>query len=193
MSNPKAPAPSGGIIVRGGTTSSRHDRQRHEAREAQAAGERQVAKQRQAVAAGDAITGDGFVASRLHSLNMMDSGHPQLVLYYLKADGTVWQECISELFGTTDNDRGFTLVCPRCLERGEPQSLCQMKVMNKNRAFQLDPRGAGFVEVRVPDGATGWRMKHVKIAGTVTCNDTIKCDSCGLWRVTINDSKVRNA
>jgi len=188
MSNPKAP-PAGGVLFRGGTTSARHDKQRHLAREAQAAGERQVAKQRQAVAAGDAITDGGFVASRLHSLNMMDRGHPQLVLYYLNADGTTKQECVSEFFATAD-DTGFTLVCPRCLERGETHGLAQMKVMNSNRKFHLDTRLAGtFVELRDPDG----KPLHVKICGTVTCDETIKCDSCGLWHATIIDSKVRSA
>lgn len=132
------------------------------------------------------MTREGFTAAKLHSLKMMDRGHPQLVLYYMNRDGTVKQECISEVF-FVGPDAGFTLVCPRCLERGEPHGESQMQVMNGHRKFYLDQRKAGtMVQLTDPDGNPIW----VRICGTVSCDDVIACDSCGLFRARIEDSKV---
>jgi hypothetical protein len=189
MSDGKSPSPIGGaplIHVRGGTTSSRHDRQQHEARQAAQVGRQQKAKQEQAVAQ-QGMTKQGFVSARIHSLRMMDRGHPQLVLYYMNRDKSVKQECVSEVFMADDGDAGFTLVCPKCLERGVAHGLAQMKVMNKHRAFHIDPRRAGeMVNLVDPWG----KQFHVRICGTVTCDEVIRCDSCNMFAVRIENSRV---
>lgn len=188
MSESRKPAPS--VLVRGGTTSSRHDRQQYEARQAGERGRAQRDKQEQEARRGPRMTKQGFVSSRLHALRMMDRGHPQLVLYYMNRDKSVKQECVSEVFVADDGDTGFTLVCPRCLARGAAHGLAQMKVMNKHRAFHIDPRRAGeLVSLLDPYG----KQFHVRICGTVTCDDVIRCDSCGVWAVRIEGSRVWEA
>ena len=186
----KAPASIGGVplgIVRGGTTSSRHDRAQHEARLAADAGRCKAADQERAAQFGSGRTPDGFVSSRIHSLRMMDRGHPQLVLYYMNRDKTVRQECVSEVFVADDGDSGFTMVCPKCMERGDAMGLCQMKIMSSHRAFHIDQRRNGeSVSLVDPYG----KPFHVRICGTITCDDEIKCDSCGNFSVRIEDSKV---
>jgi hypothetical protein len=186
----KVPATIGGVplgIVRGGTTSSTHDRRQHEAKVAAEAGRRKADDQNRAARFGSGMTQEGFVSARLHSLRMMDRGAPQLVLYYMNRDKTVKQECVSEVFVADDGDSGFTMVCPRCLERGDAMGLSQMKVMNSHRAFHIDQRRNGeMVDLVDPFG----KPFHVRICGTVTCDDEIKCDNCGNFAVRIEDSKV---
>jgi hypothetical protein len=185
--------PTGGsqlqVLVRGGTTSSRHDKQRAERRVTAEAGRDLTDRQKLAVRQGDRLTKEGFVSSRLHSLRMMDSGNPQLVFYYLNRDGTVRQHCVGEHF-RAGTDEGIILVCPRCLERGESHGDSQMKIMKSHHKFTLDLRKLGtLVQLLDPDGLPF----HVRLAGTVTVDDVVKCDSCGLYKVTIIDSKVSEA
>jgi len=189
MSDTK-PLPTGGVpvqvLVRGGTTSSTHDRRREETKEASERGRERLDRQRRSVAAGDRLTEGGFVASRMHSLRLMDSGNPKLVLYYMNRDGTVRQECVSEIL-ITGTDELFIMVCPKCLERGEPEGLSQMKIQKSHRKFFIDTRRAGeHISLLDPDG----KKFHVRICGTVSCDDVIACDSCGNYRVRIENSKV---
>lgn len=146
-------------------------------------------RQNAAVRQGAILNDAGFSMARMHSLRMMDHGHPQLVLYYMGRDKTVRQECVSEVFMTGD-DTGFTMVCPKCLERGVAHGLAQMRIMNSHRKFTLDPRRAGeSVQLRDPDGKSFW----VRICGTVTVDDQVRCDSCGIWKVTVENSRVWEA
>jgi len=181
---PRGTAPE--VLVRGGTTSGAHDRQRAESAHASELGRQRLARQERAAAAGPTLNEDGFQVAKLHSLKLMDSASPRLVLYYMNRDRTVKQECVSELV-VAGTDELFTMVCPKCLERGEPMGQCQMKIHKSHRKFDLDVRKAGtVVELRDPDGVPF----HVRICGTVSCDDIIACDTCGLFRVRIHDSKV---
>jgi hypothetical protein len=186
VSDAKVPPRAPEVLVRGGTTSSRHDRQRAERRLAVEKGRQQVEKQEAAVRTGPILDQHGFTQAKLHGLRLLDRGHPKLVLYYMNRDRTVAQECVSEYFHT-GTDEGFIMVCPRCLERGEAHGDSQMMIMKSHRKFHLDTRKAGtVVQLRDPDG----KHFHVRICGTVTCDDVIRCNSCGNFRVRIADSKV---
>jgi hypothetical protein len=160
------------IIVKGGTVPSSYEKEREEQRKAALLGQEHQDKQMRAAAAGDQLTPDGFVSSKLHSLRMMDSGSPRLVLYYLNRDKTVRQECVSELVVTPDGDEVFTMICPRCLERGEPAARAQIMVRKSHRKWELDTREEGkFIMLVDPYG----EPFSVRICGTVSCQDTLRC------------------
>lgn len=193
MSDEKEGAPTLGasplqIIVKGGTTSSRHDKAREEQKRVTELGRAHQDKQMAAAAVGDRMTKEGFVSSHLTSLRMMDAGSPRLVLFYLNKDKTVRQECVAELVVAADGDSLFTMVCPRCLERGEPHGSAQVMVRHSHRKFHLDTRTAGsIVMLTDPFG----KPFQVRICGTVTCEEILRCSNVGCtWQVQISDSKV---
>src|SRR5258706_10595654 len=115
------------IIVKGGTTSAAYDKQRAEQKHMAELGRAHQDKQIAASSAGPRMTREGFVASQLTSLRLSDSGSPQLVLYYKNRDKTTRQECVANLV-MVGSDPAFVMVCPKCLERGEPQGSSQMIV-----------------------------------------------------------------
>src|SRR5260221_14743891 len=80
------------IIVKGGTTSSRYDRELAERREAAAKGQEHQDRQMAAAGVGDQMTAGGVASARLHSPRLIDKGSPQLVLYYMNRDNTAPQE-----------------------------------------------------------------------------------------------------
>jgi hypothetical protein len=176
------------IIVKGGTTSSRYDNERAKAAHAAELGRAHQDKQMQAAQIGDAFTDQGFVHSRLHSLRLMDSGSPQIVLYYLNKDKTVRQSCVGEVVVTPDGDEVFTMVCPRCLERGEPHGSSQMMIKKSHRKWELDTRKQGTV-VLLEDP---WgKPFQVKICGTIWCEETLRCSNFNCaYAVRVEDSKV---
>jgi hypothetical protein len=62
--------------------------------------------------------------------------------------------------------------------------------MKSHRKFHLDLRQAGkIVRLIDPDG----KPFFVRLAGTVTVDDLVTCDSCNLFKVHIADSKVWRA
>lgn len=176
------------IIVKGGTTPSSYDQARAEQRRVAEIGRAHQDKQMLAAAQGDQLTTEGFVSSRLHSLRMMDSGAPRVVLYYLNRDRTVRQECVSEIAILADGDQIFTLVCPKCLERGEPPDSSQLMVRKSHRKWFLDTKRQGqLVELVDP-----WGQKFsVRICGTVYSEETLRCTNFNCaWAVRVEDSKV---
>src|SRR5260221_4823948 len=176
------------IIVKGGTTSSRYDRELAERREATAKGQEHQDRQMAAAGVGDQMTADGFASARLHSLRMMDKGSPKLVLYYMNRDKTVRQECVSELLVLPTQEKAFVMMCPRCFERGVPAADAQIIVRSSNRAFYLDTRAQGTLVTLIDvDG----RPFHVKLCGTVYADDILRCKNLGCtWAVKIDDSRV---
>jgi len=174
------------VIVKGGTTSSSFDKEIAKQQHIAEMGRAHQDKQMAAAAKGDHMSKDGFVSSRLLSMKMMDSGSPQLVLYYMNRDGSVRQECISELVIMADGDMTFTLVCPKCMERGVPPGLAQIMVRCSHRKFTLDPRHAGTITLITPDGP-----RMVRTCGTVYSEEILKCANYGCtWRVKVDNSKV---
>lgn len=193
MSDPKdTPSTLGGgapeIIIKGGTAPSSYDRERETGRRMGELGREHQDKQMRAAAAGDQITSDGFVSSRLHSLRLADSDAPKLVFYYMNRDKTVRQECVGEILYTPEQEEFFTLVCPKCIERGEPADRAQVMVRKSHRIWELDIRKAGtLVRLRDPWGKEFW----VRLAGTVTAQDTLRCSNFNCdWAVRVDDSKV---
>lgn len=176
------------VIVKGGTTSSAYDKERAEQKRITELGRAQQDKQQAAAAFGTGMTSKGFTSAHLTSLRMMDSGSPRLVLYYLNRDKSIRQECVAELVMTPDGDSLFTLVCPKCLERGEPHGSAQVMVRHSHRKFHLDQRKLGTVVML--DDPFG-KPFQVRICGTVTCEETLRCSNVGCsWAVKIMDSKV---
>jgi hypothetical protein len=178
------------IIVKGGTTSSAHDKQRAQQQQLTELGRAHQDKQMAAAATGDQMTKDGFVSSHLTSLRMLDSGSPRAVLYYLNRDKSVRQECIAEIILADGADMTFTMVCPKCLERGEPHGSAQVMVKKSHRRWELDTRRAGEV-VPVWDPFHE-QMMGIRIVGTINAGDEIlRCANVGCtWAVKIADSKV---
>jgi len=141
-----------------------------------------------AAAVGDALTPDGFVSSHLTSLRMMDKGAPRVVFYYLRRDKTIRQQCIGEIAITPEGEEFFTMMCPRCFERGEPADSCQVMVRKSNRRWELDVRKQGtIVLLEDPEG----KPFQVRICGTIWCDEILRCMNVGCtWAVKVEDSKV---
>jgi hypothetical protein len=178
------------IIVKGGTTSSAHDKERAKQKAMTELGREHQDKQQRAADLGAGMTKEGFVASRLTSLKMMDGGSPRLVLYYLNRDKSIRQECIAELVQTPDGDMMFTMVCPKCLERGEPHGSSQVMVRKSHRRWELDVARAGEV-VPVYDPFHK-QMMGIRICGVIEAGDEIlRCTNLGCaWAVKISKSNV---
>ena len=179
------------VIMKGGTTSSRYDNEM--AKKQADADKRRQHQDTQMALAQKQAGADGSIA-RLGSHRMVGSDSPRLVLQYLNRDGSVRQECISEITHVNGSKPGeldmmFSLVCPKCLERGLPQGECQLFVKNSHRKFYLDTRKAGPRRVESAFGA-----QVVLVCGTVTTDDIIRCSNFNCtWAVRIDDSKVTEA
>ena len=136
----------------------------------------------------------GFGVGGFHENKLVSQDSPKLVFQYLNRDGTIHQECISEITIYPDplgdlTDMLFTLVCPRCQSRGLPSSECQVLIRSSHRKWWLDEKKRGLVLVETP-----WGPQMVFQAGTVTVQDAVKCSNFNCdWKVRIDDSKVRGA
>jgi hypothetical protein len=187
------------IIVKGGTTSSRYDREiqrrRVDAEQRREEQNRMYRQRREAPSRG--------AASRIGEAALINQSSPRLVLNYLNADGSLRQQCKSEITVIPIKDRQnewetmFALVCPKCLARGLPMGEAQMLVRDTHRKFHIretrnPAKGLpGKGDVVMIEYAWGIR-EAVKVAGTVTCEDIIRCSNhnCN-YAVRIEDSKVR--
>jgi hypothetical protein len=176
------------IIVKGGTTSSAHDKERAKQLHAAEVGRAHQDRQMAAAAKGVQMTDKGFVAAHIESLRLMDGGSPRVVFYYLNRDKSVRQECVGEIAMMADGDELFTLVCPKCLERGEPHGSAQVMVKKSHRKWELDTRKAGTIVLLTdPFG----KPFQVKLCGTVHCYEPLRCSNVGCtWAVKIYDSRV---
>jgi hypothetical protein len=183
-------------IVKGGTTSFRYDQEmKKKAAEAEA---RRNAEEERFQAAREGVQGteEGLVAARLGNYSMVNNTTPRLVLFYMNKDGSIRQECKSEITMLPDPlggplDMMFALVCPKCLERGLPQGECQIMVRNSHRKFWLDTTKAGVIVLRDPFAGV---PDPVIVSGTVTVEDRVKCSNYNCtWSVKIDNSKVWEA
>jgi hypothetical protein len=176
------------VFMKGGSTSGKYD-QEMAAKKADAERRRQH-QDTQAKVAERHAGADGSVA-RLGSHNMMGTDSPRLLLKYLNRDKSVRQECISEITHVNGAKQGeldmmFSLVCPKCLERGLPQGESQLFVKNSHRKFSLDITKAG---TRVVDSELG--RQFVFVCGNVSVNDIVRCSNFNCtWSVRIDDSNV---
>jgi len=192
MSDNKPTGPT--VIMKGGTSSSKYDKEVR-LREADAKRRRDLEARRFA-AVRNSHKSQQPTTARMGSHSLINQSSPRLVLYYLNKDGSVRQECKSEITmigGPTpgEMDTIFALVCPACLARGVPQGEAQIMVRNSHRKFDIDDRKKGVVVLRDP--FTG-APDPVIVCGTVTVHDTIRCSNYNCnWAVKIGDSKVREA
>jgi hypothetical protein len=176
-------------IVKGGTTSSEYDK---EVATAEADANRRRIVQDAMYAKSNAPDRPGEVA-RLGSKRLINETSPRLVLHYMNKDKTVRQSAVSELSTNSvpgkpqEIEANFTMVCPRCVGRGIPQGQAQMHIRDSHRKFHVDESKRGVVMVEF-----GWGARQaVLIAGTVTCDDIIRCSNHNCdYAVRIDDSKV---
>ncbi len=186
----KPVAPS--IFMKGGTTSVKYDNAM--AKKAAEAESRRAHQDKQEALSKQKMGSDGSVA-RLGSQKLVSSDSPKLVLRYLNRDKSIRQECISEVTNIEGSmpgslDTMFSLVCPKCLERGLPQGECQLIVKDSHRKFFLDPRKSGPTVVESPYSG----REVVLVCGTVTVQDIIRCSNFNCtWAVRIDDSNVMEA
>jgi hypothetical protein len=179
------------VIMKGGTSSSSYDKLM--AKKNADAERRRAHQDRQFEVAKRQNGADGSVA-RLGSRKMIDGDSPRLVLRYLNRDGSIRQECISEITQVNGDKQGtldtmFSLVCPRCLERGVPQGEAQLFVRDSHRKFSLNPAKAGPVVVETVFG-----RQVILVCGEVTVKDIVRCSNYNCnWSVRIEDSKVTEA
>lgn len=178
------------VLVKGGTSTSSYDnemaRRAHEAETRRAHEDALRAKV-------ESAPQDGAVG-RIGAQKLVTAESPKLVLDYLNRDGSLRQQCISEITACPipgdllgGVDMMFTLVCPRCLERGLVSGESQLMIQNRHRKFHIDERKRNVIPVETPDGTI-----FVHIAGTVFVDDIIRCSNFNCnWTVRIDDSKVR--
>ena len=125
---------------------------------------------------------------------MITGESPRLVLRYLNRDRSLRQECISEIThiggsAPGELDTMFSLVCPKCLERGLPQGESQLFIRNSHRKFHIDTRKAGPRPVDTPYG-----RDVVLVCGDVSVDDIIRCSNFNCdWAVRIDRSNVMEA
>lgn len=179
------------VIMKGGTTSSRYDQAIQE-KEADAKRRRAYQDAVRRMIETDVAQGGGV--GGFHEQKLVSAESPKLLFQYMNADGSVAQECVSEItvypdpFGTL-TDMMFTIVCPKCMERGLSMSECQVMVKNSHRKWELDERTRGVVLVDTP-----WGQQALHRAGTVTVQDTVRCSNFNCdWAVRIDNSKVWRA
>lgn len=179
------------VFVRGGTTTSAHDRAEAEltasaeARRAQADAERRSAAQGQGKLFGGPL--------------VPDAGEQAYVeLFYLTAKGEQRYEfgepmrCLADVVLVGPNELCVVLVCPACKERGVPLDRCQMRVRQSNRAWEFSSKRQGDAIAWV-EGVDAHGKKIVKLyrsAGTVVESEKFSCAQCG-WAARIADNKVR--
>ena len=177
------------IIIKGGTTSSTYD---NKIAEQLADAEKRRAHEDWVADKVERAPEEGAIA-RIGEQKFLTNESPRLVLYYMNKDGSVRQECLSEitmypipgsLVGALDIM--FTLVCPRCLERGVPHGESQLMVQNRHRKFHRDERQKKLVQVM-----TSFGPQIVHQDCTVTVDDIVRCSNFNCnWAVRIGDSKV---
>jgi hypothetical protein len=179
------------VFIKGGTTSGKYDKLM--AQKAADAEARRAHQDRQEALARQQTGADGSIA-RLGSRKLVSSDSPRLVLRYLNKDKSIRQECISEITHVAGAKQGeldmmFSLVCPRCLERGLPQGESQLFVRNSHRTFFINSDKAGMEAV---DSVFGRQM--ILVCGTVTVQDVVKCSNFNCtWAVRIDSSNVMEA
>jgi hypothetical protein len=187
-------------IIKGGTTSWAYD-QELARRRADAERRRAHEDRTREIAKG----AEGGVAHLGEQSFLRDM--PRVVLFYMNRDGTVRQECISEITVVEGQKQGeidllMTLVCPRCLERGVPHGEAQLKIHGAHRKFYIreEPHvvklgvrervrlGRGeVVDLRTPYGDP----LPVVVCGSVSADDIIRCTNVNCnWAVRIDESRV---
>ena len=176
------------VMMKGGSSSGSYDKMM--AKKKADAEARRAYQDRQMTAASKMQGADGSVA-RLGSRSMINADSPRLVLRYRNRDGSIRQECISEITNVNGAKQGeldtmFSLVCPKCLERGIPQGEAQLFIRDSHHKFFLDSNKTGPQRVE-----TAFGPQIVLVCGVVTVRDIVRCSAYNCdWAVRIEDSNV---
>lgn len=185
------------VFVKGGTTTSGHDRLKAEQF---ADAERRRNQQASQMAAGRTgvlpqhlrnqdLNGDAPGIGRTSSMKLGGREHASIVLSLKHPrDSTVLDWIMCELSVQPDAygkpELMLILACPRCISRGVRMGDAQIKIVQSNRMFYLDERRAGEIWVNPEDV-----NEVVTLAGTITTNDWCHCPQCD-WVFRIDDSIV---
>lgn len=170
-------------FVRGGTTSSRHDN----ALKQQAADDekrRSVSDEERRL-----VRDEG---AKMFSRNLgTPQQHPVVKLTLvnprpeLNFDTSKPVEILADVYldqnAASVTDLTLNLACPYCWSNGVPHGRCQFKVLQSNRFWALDMKGAG--ELVAFDGQV------YQSAGTVRDSERIRCPQCS-WTFKIDGNRI---
>lgn len=177
-------------FVRGGGTGTYADDMRQKAEEADAEKRRDVAAKERRIAATPIEHGGGKIfTNKLTDRPELDQAY--VLLDYMTARGEKLLDhgapvqCLADVVVGVDPTRPkeltLIIVCPRCLERGVPQGQCQLRIRQANRAWHLDTKHAGKIEV--------FEGKPFRSAGTVMDGERFSCGRCA-WSARIDKNRV---
>lgn len=170
-------------FVRGGTTSSRHDNlmkqqaAEDEARRREADEERRLVREE-----GAKMYTQNLGTPQQHPVVKLTLTNPRGDLNFDKSKPI---EILADVYldqnASSATDLTLNLACPYCWSNGVPHGRCQFKVLQSNRFWALDMKGAG--ELVAFDGQV------YQSAGTVRDSERIRCPQCG-WTFKIDDNRI---
>lgn len=173
------------VFVKGGTTSSAHDKELAKYKAEVEERRRQADMDR---ASASLPTEEG--GAIMHTNKLTDSPDVEqgyVLLEYVTATGKPQYhngdqfQCLADVIMISEKELALILVCPQCMSKGLPMDLCQIKVNQSHRPWFLDTKKAGsMIEF---DG------KVYRSAGEVMDSDRIACMQCN-WSVKIDKNKV---
>jgi hypothetical protein len=174
-----------GMFIKGGTTTIAHDNAVAEYK-LDVARRRAVADQERAAAQRPVEEGGAIV----HTNKLTDSPDANVAHVLLKyltpqgeqkyANGNEFQ-CLGDIVMVSETELALILVCPGCMERGMPMDLCQIKINQSNRKWELDTRKAG--ELIMFDD------HPYRSAGEIMDCERFSCSQCG-WAARIDKNRV---
>lgn len=167
------------LIVRGGTTSSRYDKEQAR-RKADA--ERRRRQLDADIQLGTTPIEQG--GGRMFTYNFADPiATPKVHLKYVNSKKEVLMDELCELITDNDSDEKILIfVCPKCVMRGIHPGEAQCSVRDTNRTWHLDTKGAGFIEkVETVDMQGRKVLEPYLNAGMVMDTDVLTCSNfnCG--------------
>lgn len=180
-------------FVKGGTTTSAHDRAQAE-QTADAEARRAVDDQYKLLAKKPIEEGGGIIHGGPLS-GQKDQAYVELI--YCGRSGEPLYEfgelvrCLADVVMVGDTELAVVVVCIRCKKRGVPLDRCQMRVRQSNKHFELSSKRAGELIRWDEVSASGSIVPCIyKSAGTIVESEKFRCDQCG-WQAVIDDNRVR--
>lgn len=179
------------MFVKGGTTSSGHDRMVAEL-EQDAERRRNEADQEKKLSS--VPIEHGGARLRTHKFSEHgDVGSGFILLRYMTPGGEIRYEngdelqCLADVHVLGPEELCLTLVCPSCKAGGpgrppRPQGQSQIRIRQSNKSFDFDVTKAG--ELILFEG------KPYRSAGVVRESERFSCPDCG-WSARIIDNRVR--
>jgi hypothetical protein len=179
-------------FVKGGTTSSAHDRR---------VAELEFDAQKRRAEADDDRRKMIFEGAKISSQNFASDPSAEkavVELHYMNSRNEPMYDhgervrCLADVMFVDGQDQELALiiVCPDCLTRGMPQGQAQLRIRQSNRKWELDTSKAGALIIwDETDPLTGISFKKpYRSAGEVIESERFSCE-CG-WAARIARNKV---